>query len=55
MAREPRTNDVAPRPRRSKTVWPWVFGVMVLIALLTLLGWGFGWWEAESAGNLPAD
>jgi hypothetical protein len=55
VARGPERTDVAPRPRRSKTVWPWIFGVLVVIALLILLAWGLGWWEAEPAGNLSAD
>jgi hypothetical protein len=46
---------MAPRQRPSKTVWPWIFGVVVIIALLILLALGVGWWEPEPAGNLPAD
>lgn len=55
MARETRRNEAAPRPRQSKTVWPWIFGVVMVITLLILLAWGFGWWEADPAGNLPTD
>lgn len=42
MTGGPRTKGAAPPPRRSKTVWPWIFGVLVVVVLLVLLAWGLG-------------
>jgi hypothetical protein len=35
----------SPRRRRSKTVWPLVFGVLLLGMLLLILAFSLGWME----------
>lgn len=53
MDSRPRREGVAPRPRRSKTVWPWIFGVLLVVVLLLVLAWGLGWWDTDVAGDAP--
>ena len=49
-ARNRPTTAVAPR-RRSKTVWPFVFAVLVTLALLILLAFALGWIDVDAAGS----
>lgn len=51
MAGRPRTDGAGPRPRRSRTVWPWVFGLLLLTTALLLLAFGLGW--LDTTGDVP--
>ncbi len=52
-ARNRPTTVVSPR-RRSKTVWPFVFAVLVVLALLILLAFALGWIDVD-AGSARGD
>lgn len=43
----------APRPRRSKTVWPWVFGILLLVTLLLVLAFSLGWIDVGATEDPP--
>jgi predicted nucleic acid-binding Zn ribbon protein len=44
MGPRQQTSD-RPRRRRSKTVWPLVFGVLLLVMLVLILAFSLGWIE----------
>lgn len=52
-ARHRRSNEASPRPRRSKTVWPIVFGILLLLTLLAILAFSVGW--IDVGGDLRGD
>lgn len=43
----------APRRRRSKTVWPWVFGLLILVSLLLVLGFSLDWFDVDATDEPP--
>ena len=53
MAAGHRPNRASPRPRRSKTVWPIVFGALLLLTLLVVLAFSVGW--IDVGGDLRGD
>ena len=53
MAAGRHTAERTPRPRRSKTVWPWVFGTLLLVTLLLVLAFSLGWIEVGATENPP--
>ena len=42
-----------PRRRRSKTVWPWVFGVLLVVMLLLVLAFTLGWIDVAATDDPP--
>lgn len=49
MAGGRRTGGAAPPPRRSRSVWPWIFAVLFVLVVLVILAWGLGWWDIDTA------
>lgn len=53
MTPRPRPNAGSPKPRRSRTVWPIVFGILLLLTLLVILAFSAGW--IDVGGDLQSD
>lgn len=53
MAGAARPDGPAPRSRRSKTVWPWVFGALLVITALALIFFALGWIDPDASGDPP--
>ena len=53
MASGRHSANAAARPRRSKTVWPWVFGILLLVTILLVLAFTLGWIDVGATEDPP--
>ena len=53
MAAGRHSGNAAAGRRRSKTVWPWVFGILLLTTLLLVLAFTLGWIDVGATEDPP--